>query len=71
MVVKSPMGEIPAESVVSDYRKEGGVLVPHKVSQKMVGLEISTSLDSIQYNAEIPKGKFELPDEIKALVNKK
>lgn len=71
MVVKSPMGEIPTESIVGDYRKEGGVLVPHKLTNKLVGMEITMTLDSIQYNVEIPKDKFDPPDEIKALVNKK
>jgi hypothetical protein len=70
MTVKNPMGEIPVESVVSDYRKEGEILMAHKVTQKAAGQEFSISIDSVKFNAEIPKDKFEVPDEIKALMKK-
>ena len=70
MIAKNPMGEIPVESMVSDYRKEGDILMAHKITQKGMGQEISISIDSVQYNAEIPKDKFAVPDEIKALIKK-
>jgi hypothetical protein len=66
----SPMGEIESDSVVSDYRKEGDILMPHKVVSHAATLEISTTIESVRYNAEIPKDKFDLPDEIKALLKK-
>ena len=65
----SPMGEIESDSTVSDYRKEGDILVPHKVVQHAATLEINTTIQSVKYNADIPKDKFELPNEIKALTN--
>jgi len=67
----SPMGEIESDSLLSDYRKEGDITVAHKVVQRLATLETSMTIDGVKYNAEIPKDKFELPDEIKALVNKK
>ncbi len=70
MIAKNPMGEIPVESLVSDYRKEGDILMAHKITQKGMGQEISISIDSVQYNAEIPKDRFVVPDEIKALIKK-
>jgi hypothetical protein len=70
MTVKNPMGEIPVESFVGDYRKEGAILMPHKVAQKAAGQEIAITIDSVKYNAEIPKDKFEPPDEIKAMLKK-
>jgi len=27
-------------------------------------------VENVQYNAEIPKERFEIPDEVKALMNK-
>ncbi|HTS31198.1 MAG TPA: DUF620 domain-containing protein [Bryobacteraceae bacterium] len=66
----SPMGEIESDSMLSDYRKEGDILMAHKVVQHVATLETSMTIDSMRYNAEIPKEKFDLPDEIKALVNK-
>jgi hypothetical protein len=70
MTAKTPMGEIESDSVVSDYRKEGDILVPHKMLTKVATMELSTTIESIQHNAEIPKDRFDLPDEIKALVKK-
>jgi Protein of unknown function (DUF620) len=70
MTVKSPMGEMPVESYISDYRKEGSLLMAHKVTQKAMGQEIAITIDSVKYNAEIPKDKFEPPDEIKAMMKK-
>jgi len=70
MTVKNPMGEIPVESMVSDYRKEGAILMPHKVTQKAAGQEIAITIENVKYNAEIPKDKFDPPEEIKAMLKK-
>jgi hypothetical protein len=71
MTIKIPMGEFPVESVVSDYRKEGEILMPHRLNQKMAGNEILITIEGVKYNAEIPKGTFDLPEDVKPLVNKK
>jgi hypothetical protein len=70
MTVTSPMGEMEATTIPSDYRKEGDVLVPHKILQSAGPQEFSLTFDSYKFNVEIPKGKFDLPEEIKALVKK-
>jgi zinc protease len=70
MTVKNPMGEFPVESRVSDYRKEGDILMPHKITQSAAGQEITINIESVKHNAEIPKDKFDLPAEIKALIKK-
>jgi len=67
---KSPMGEITVESSVSDYRKEGDLLLPHKMVSKVMGQDLSIVIDSVEPNAEIPKEKFDPPAEVKALLNK-
>jgi len=70
MTVNTPMGEIPVETMPGDYRKEGDLLVPHKMQMSQAGQDITVSFDSIKFNTDIPKDKFDLPDEIKALVKK-
>jgi hypothetical protein len=70
MKAHTAMGEIESDSVLSDYRKEGEILMAHKVVQHASTLEIGMTIESVKYNAEIPKEKFELPDEIKALLKK-
>ncbi len=65
--LKTPMGEIPVETSVSDYRKEGGLMVPHKMQQSAMGQQFQISIDSVMMNAEIPQDRYNLPPEIKAL----
>jgi len=67
MIMKSEMGEIPAESSVSDYRTVDGVLVPFLVKQKVLGQEFTVTLQSVKTNVEIPTDRFALPDDVKAL----
>ena len=68
MTVKTQMGDFPVESMVSDYRKEGEILMAHRVMQKAAMGEITVVLESVKYNAEIPKNRFDLPEDIKPLV---
>jgi zinc protease len=70
MIVKTPMGEIPAESTFADYRDEGGVQVPHKMTQKVMGAEIVMTVNKVTVNPPIPDDKFAMPAEVKALLDK-
>jgi outer membrane lipoprotein-sorting protein len=70
MTSKSPMGEINVESVASDYRKEGELLIPHKMTMKVAGQEMAMTIDKVEQNPDIPKEKFEPPAEVKALMSK-
>ena len=70
MTSTTPMGEIQSESVYSDYRKEGDVSVAHKVLTKVATMELSMTVESVQTNPEMPKDRFDVPPEVKALMNK-
>jgi hypothetical protein len=71
MTLKGPMGEIQTEGTIGDYRKEGDLMMAHKLVQKAAGQEITITFDGVKFNPEIPKDKFDLPDEIQALLKKK
>jgi len=63
----SPMGPMPATTVVSDYQEFAGVLSPRKTVQRVMGMEeIITVLDLS--NIEPADTLFALPEEIKALM---
>jgi hypothetical protein len=70
MTTTSAMGEVTVESTLEDYRKEGDLLRPHKIGNKAMGQQFSITIDKVQYNPEIPASKFDLPQEIQALLNK-
>jgi outer membrane lipoprotein-sorting protein len=70
LTTTSAMGEVTVESMLEDYRKEGDFLRPHKISNKAMGQQFSITIDKVEYNPEIPASRFDLPEEIQALVNK-
>jgi len=70
MTVKSAMGEVAVESIADDYRKEGDLLVPHKLTNRAAGQEFTITIDSVKYNVDIPATTFEPPAEVKALLKK-
>jgi zinc protease len=70
-LVTTQMGEIPAEFTVSDYKKVGDILVPHSIRQKALNQEFLVVIQKIDQNPKIPDNRFDLPDDIKALVAKK
>ena len=67
MIMKTEMGEIPAEMSVSDYRMVEGIKTPFLLRQKVLGQEFTVTLESLKINATIPKDRFALPDDVKAL----
>jgi hypothetical protein len=66
----TPNGEISAEAYADDYRKEGDMIVPHKLTNKVAGNELQILVSSMEFNADLPKDRFDLPDDIQALVKK-
>jgi hypothetical protein len=69
-IVKGPMGEVPAEVFLSDYKEVDGILIPHTIRQRAIGQEFLIVLEQIQHNTKIPPDRFDLPDDVKALVEK-
>jgi hypothetical protein len=70
MQLASPMGEIPTETLVSDYKEQNGLTAPRKVHQKALGQEFLITINQVEYNVDMPKDRFDLPAEIKALAAK-
>ena len=71
MIVKTEMGEVPAESLASDYRKVDGILMPFVVKQKVLGQEFTVTVQSVKNNVDIPKERFEVPADVKAIAGSK
>ncbi len=68
--VTSQMGDINAEVIYDDYRKDGELLSPHRLVNRAAQQEFVIEIESVEVNPELPKDKFDLPPEIKALLNK-
>jgi len=64
-------GEVRIEIQVGDYRKEGGILIPHKVVMKTPSDERIMTVRTVAINQEAPPGTFDIPDEVQALLKKR
>ncbi len=69
--VASPMGNVVTTSVVSDYRKVDGILLPHKMVTTVLTQEVVVTFTEQKHNVMLPENRFALPEEIKTLVDKK
>jgi hypothetical protein len=67
---KTQLGNVQAESWISDYKKVDGILLPHKVRQKILTQEVVMAFDKIEHNVKLPDNRFEVPEEIKKLADK-
>lgn len=69
-VASTQMGDIPVELIASEYKDFGGILEPVKVTQKTGPQEFTITLDSVEVNPAIPPGRFDLPPDVRKLVDK-
>lgn len=67
-VINSAMGSVSVVSDLSDYREVDGVKVPFTTRVLLMGAqEMITTLDSVEFNVDIPERTFDLPTEIRDL----
>lgn len=62
----TPQGEIATVGRLSEYKPVGGLLMPHKVVNSMMGFEQVLTITKVEVGEQAPS-LFELPPEIKAL----
>ena len=60
------MGEMRAESRVEDYRPEGGIVVPHRVTLSAMGMEQILTFDTFSADP-VPASVYAMPPEVKEL----
>ena len=65
------MGDIPVEMTLGDYREVDGIQTPFLMTQSAMGQNMALHIEKVTYNAEIPPGKFDLPQDVKDIVAKK
>ncbi|HUV36570.1 MAG TPA: hypothetical protein VMX58_06495 [Patescibacteria group bacterium] len=70
-VVETPMGTVPFVTTLNDYRDVGGVLIAHKMMVTIMGQNRLITAEKVEYNVELPAGLFDLPAEIRELVEKR
>jgi len=68
MTVENPMGEIPIETFLEDYREVDGLMLPYTARVIVMGQERMMVTEAIDQNVDLPEDRFDLPDEIRALL---
>ena len=71
MTLSTPMGEVAVESRLTDYRKDGELLTPHRLEQSAMGQQFVITIDTVKWNEEIPPSRFDVPGDVQALLPKK
>ena len=66
----SPMGEVAVEVEVSEYKSFDGILFPTRSRQKAGAQQLEINITSVTSDQPFPPGAFDLPPDIKALVDK-
>jgi hypothetical protein len=69
--VSTPLGEIPTDVIISDYRKQEGMQTPFSLTQSAMGQTIAMKFTRIVYNGSLAKDVFDLPEPVKAVLAKK
>ncbi len=68
--LSTPMGEFDMIIYSEDYRPVDGLQYAHKSRIEVMGQKRVITIESIEHNVDMPKDRFKLPEEIKALVAK-
>jgi len=68
--VSSQFGDVSAEILYDDYRKDGDLLSAHRLVNRAAQQEFVITIQSVDVNPDLPQDRFDLPPEIKALMNK-
>ena len=66
-VQPSPMGDTPVTNIMSDYKKFGEYLMPAKTVQKVNGMEIEITFETVEFD-KVEDSVYDLPDAIRALL---
>jgi hypothetical protein len=65
----TPSGEVQAVSTLSDYRRVGGIVVPHRLTLSALGQEQVMTFDTFSTDP-VPDSAYAMPPEVAALLAK-
>ena len=63
--VSSQFGDVNAEIIYDDYRKDGDLLSPHRLVNRAAQQEFVIQIDSVDVNPDLPKNRFDLPPKFR------
>jgi zinc protease len=71
MTAETAMGAIPMETYYHQYKEFSGIKQPTRMTQKLPnGMELEIKVSKFEVNPEFEEGTFDLPENVKKLVEK-
>ncbi len=61
-------GSIPLEAIFTDHKAVDGLVMPFRSIHRVMGVERTVTIDSLEQNVELPEGLFDPPPEIKKML---
>lgn len=68
MSVATEAGVVPMTVLPRDYREIGGLLSAQRTVVRVLGQERVITAKTVEQNIEMPEGRFDPPDDVKALL---
>lgn len=69
-VITSPLGKMPIETVVSDYRDIDGMALPYKLEIAQGPQKIHFTIEKYEHNVEITAEELAVPEGVQALIDR-
>ncbi len=69
-VITTAMGDLAMETILSDYKEVDDILIPHKTTSNIMGQEMVGTMVSVMHNLRLAEDLFDIPEEIRKLVDK-
>jgi len=69
--IEQEKDKIDVESWAGDFRRIDGVVYPHHVQEKVMGVISHTYVQSIEHNVQITPGRFDPPEPIRNILDMK
>jgi len=66
----TPLGDVPAETDMSDFRPVDGIMTPFTMTERAMNQTMVMKFTNVSYNVTFPKNRFDLPEVVRALVKK-
>lgn len=70
-VITSPLGKLPIETVVSDYREIDGMFLPSKLEIIQGPQKIYFDIEKYEHNVDISPEELAIPKGVQALIDRK
>ncbi|MFQ5633223.1 MAG: hypothetical protein ACE5I1_31030 [bacterium] len=69
--IRSQMGTLPIKAILSDYKEVDGLLISHHLKVEIMGQTRIATTNSVRHNVDLPADRFDPPEDVKALLEKK